>query len=123
MWLPNGEMSGYAKVIKNLQFLVVYNSGHLVPYNQPRHSLDLILRVVKGKRFLDHQIPVVFKTAATIITDSKPKAKTGWSGDSNREETLILILVSFAFGYATSIVLSRLHIHCFGRGDRGYEMI
>lgn len=125
LWLVDGEMSGYTKVVDNLQFLVVYNSGHLVPYNRPRISLDLVRRIVKSKTFMDKKIPVVFKVAQASDEDEDKdtKSKIGFSSDSNLEETLILVFISFAFGYATSVVLSKLHIHCFGKDNGTYERI
>lgn len=38
-----------------LTFLVVLNSGHMVPLDHPRPSLDLITRFLKGKPFSDSE--------------------------------------------------------------------
>lgn len=38
-----------------LTFLVVLNSGHMVPLDHPRSSLDLITRFLKGKPFSDSE--------------------------------------------------------------------
>ena len=58
LWIVDGEVAGYGKGYKNLQFVVVYNSGHLVPYNVPRPALDLITRFLGGKSFVDADLPI-----------------------------------------------------------------
>ena len=58
LWIVDGEVAGYGKGYKNLQFVVVYNSGHLVPYNVPRPALDLIARFLGGKSFVDADLPI-----------------------------------------------------------------
>lgn len=63
LWMVKGEddkeeMAGYAKSYRGLEFVVVYNSGHLVPYNQPRHALDLLTRFLRNERFSDIALPV-----------------------------------------------------------------
>ena len=39
---------GYRWVAKNLQFVVVFNAGHLVPHDQPANSLDMINRFISN---------------------------------------------------------------------------
>ena len=41
-----------------LQFVVVYNSGHLVPYNVPKPALDLVTRFLGGESFVDTDLPI-----------------------------------------------------------------
>jgi len=53
---PN-EPAGYAKSHRNLEFVVLFNSGHLAPYNQPANALDLLRRFIDGKSFYDHDLP------------------------------------------------------------------
>jgi carboxypeptidase C (cathepsin A) len=48
---------GWAKEYGALTFLVVYNSGHMVPYNQPKPSYDLLLRFLRGESFVDFPAP------------------------------------------------------------------
>mmetsp|Transcript_9387 Transcript_9387/g.17010 ORF Transcript_9387/g.17010 Transcript_9387/m.17010 type:complete len:129 (+) Transcript_9387:1746-2132(+) len=57
LWTVEGQPAGYAKAVKGLEFVVVYNSGHLVPMNQPVHALDLIERFVRNQRFSDEELP------------------------------------------------------------------
>ncbi|CAB9499247.1 Pheromone-processing carboxypeptidase KEX1 [Seminavis robusta] len=49
--------AGYAKSLKGLDFVVIYNSGHLVPYNQPENALDLITRFIKNESYYDRPLP------------------------------------------------------------------
>mmetsp|Transcript_23272 Transcript_23272/g.50451 ORF Transcript_23272/g.50451 Transcript_23272/m.50451 type:complete len:578 (-) Transcript_23272:31-1764(-) len=58
LWLVDGEVAGYAKDFRGLQFVVVYNSGHLVPYNVPRQALDLITRFLGSQPFADVDLPI-----------------------------------------------------------------
>jgi hypothetical protein len=59
LWVaPNGQVAGYAKSHKGLGFVVVYNSGHMVPTNQPVAGLDLITRFMSNQSFLDYELPV-----------------------------------------------------------------
>jgi hypothetical protein len=59
IWLPNDKkkLGGYVKRYLNLDFLVVYNSGHLVPFNQDEISLDLVTRFLGNVSFLDKALP------------------------------------------------------------------
>jgi carboxypeptidase C (cathepsin A) len=58
LWVaPNGQVAGYAKSHKGLGFVVVYNSGHMVPTNQPVAGLDLITRFMSNQSFLDYELP------------------------------------------------------------------
>ncbi|CAN0480730.1 unnamed protein product, partial [Hapterophycus canaliculatus] len=38
-----------------LTFLVVLNSGHMVPLDQPRAALDMLRRFVRGQPFSDSE--------------------------------------------------------------------
>lgn len=138
LWLVDGEFKGYAKEVQNLKFLVVANSGHLVPYNVPAASLDLISRIVNHESFSDKTIPVVFQVPKeeTDENGSEGEGRNGRTfragsanknrvkGETSTEETIILVLVAFAFGYATSVILAKCNLHCFQMGPKdGYEEI
>jgi hypothetical protein len=51
------EPAGYAKSLHNLNFVVLYNSGHLAPYNQPANSLDLLRRFIDSRSYYDQNLP------------------------------------------------------------------
>jgi carboxypeptidase C (cathepsin A) len=57
LWMVNDEVAGYAKSHGGLDFVVVYNSGHLVPQNLPIPALDLITRFVMNEEFSDIELP------------------------------------------------------------------
>ena len=58
LWLDDDhEMAGWAKELQRLSFVVVYNSGHLVPYNLPARSLQLLERFLTNSTFMDIEIP------------------------------------------------------------------
>lgn len=45
------EVAGYVRVVDNLVQVVVRNGGHILPYDQPRASYDMITRFVKTQAF------------------------------------------------------------------------
>jgi hypothetical protein len=59
VWLPKvgQHLGGYIKQYRNLEFLVVYNSGHLVPFNQDEIALELVTRFLGNVSFLDKPLP------------------------------------------------------------------
>ena len=59
VWLPQvgTQLGGYIKQYQNLEFLVVYNSGHLVPFNQDEIALELVTRFLGNVSFLDKPLP------------------------------------------------------------------
>jgi carboxypeptidase C (cathepsin A) len=58
LWIDTeNEMAGWAKEQDLLTYLVVYNSGHLVPHNQPARSLELLRRFLSNTTFVDKEIP------------------------------------------------------------------
>jgi hypothetical protein len=53
LWKVNDYPAGWAKEHKNLTFVVVYNSGHMVPYNAPTSAYDLLTRLLTHQSFID----------------------------------------------------------------------
>ncbi|XP_053688751.1 venom serine carboxypeptidase [Sabethes cyaneus] len=51
IWKVDGEIAGYAKEAGNLVEVLVRNAGHMVPKDQPKWALDLIMRLTHGKGF------------------------------------------------------------------------
>jgi len=47
-WIVNGATAGYYKSGGNLTHVVVYNAGHMSPFNQPQNTLDLLNRFIAG---------------------------------------------------------------------------
>ncbi|KAL4118196.1 hypothetical protein PRIC2_010523 [Phytophthora ramorum] len=51
-WMVDGRVAGLAKSAGNMSYVVVLNSGHLVPTDQPEASLDMMRRFVNNEPFL-----------------------------------------------------------------------
>ena len=51
IWKVDGQIAGYAKHAGNLTDVLVRNAGHMVPGDQPKWALDLILRLTMNKGF------------------------------------------------------------------------
>ena len=47
-WLVNGKPAGQLKQYKNLQFLRVYEAGHMVPMDQPVNALNMLQTFLMG---------------------------------------------------------------------------
>lgn len=56
---PSRCRRGWAKEYNNLTFVVVYNSGHMVPYNVPDAAFDLVERFMRGQSFIDLESPMI----------------------------------------------------------------
>lgn len=61
-------VGGYAKELQGLAFVVVYNSGHMVPFNQPLPALDLITRFVLNETFMDYILPSFEVKQPPVVT-------------------------------------------------------
>jgi hypothetical protein len=73
LWMVDKHPAGWAKEYENLSFVVVYNSGHMVPYNQPVPAFDLLTRFLQHESFLDVESPtlrVVEQVVTTEVTTS-----------------------------------------------------
>ncbi|GMH78163.1 hypothetical protein TL16_g07695 [Triparma laevis f. inornata] len=52
VWKVDGSVAGYAKgSTDNFSFVLVANSGHLVPTNQPENALDMLRRFLNNEEF------------------------------------------------------------------------
>ena len=103
------QVGGYTKEYSNLYFVVVYNSGHLVPFNQPLAALDLVTRFVQGKSFADHDLP-----SFEFADQDKYLAKTEKGTDSMNAGgsvdrpawrwlwMVLIVVVSFIAGHLVS---------------------
>lgn len=82
LWVVNDYPAGWAKEFFKLTFVVVYNSGHMVPYNQPEPSYDLLLRLLTGKSFLDKELTQIRVDQVNDTNDEKKMEQA----DSNENE-------------------------------------
>jgi len=51
-WHVGPDLAGYSKTAGSFTQLLVRNAGHMVPYDQPKWSFDLINRFTSGKPFV-----------------------------------------------------------------------
>lgn len=77
LWVSGDAVSGYSKALRGPEFVVVYNSGHMVPLYHPAPALDLITR---------------FLTNATMVDVELPSFDFGFKGDRERAQRLNAIL-------------------------------
>lgn len=101
------QVAGYTKEHKNLYFVVVYNSGHLVPFNVPLAALDLVTRFTVGKSFADYELPSFeFADQEKYLTGHPDRdvvppihhGRRGW----HLLPTLLAVIASFVGGYMFS---------------------
>ncbi|PHT34095.1 Serine carboxypeptidase-like 50 [Capsicum baccatum] len=70
IWTVNGELAGYVQKWGNLSHVVVLNSGHLVPHDQPLNSQAMIEDWVLEKGlFANHHIENLSTSLSNITGD------------------------------------------------------
>jgi hypothetical protein len=93
LWMVNGTQAGWAKEHGNLSFVVVYNSGHMVPYNQPKPAFDLVTRLLTGASFLDIESPLIRAEAALptrkTVVPALSMSVLGSSSSSSLEDSMM----------------------------------
>jgi len=47
-WSVGSNKTGYYKTYSTLTQLVVFQAGHMVPYDQPKNAQDLLYRFISG---------------------------------------------------------------------------
>ena len=117
LWIVDGDVAGYGKGYKNLQFVVVYNSGHLVPYNVPRPALDLITRFLGGKSFVDTDLPIFPGVDGGPSHRGKSKKasvvasiNSGVGGEDDGYHHVLVGVLCFVGGIVCSFILGK-HIN------------
>eukprot|EP00804_Cyclotella_cryptica_P027686 CCRYP_010298-RB/>CCRYP_010298-RB protein AED:0.04 eAED:0.04 QI:231/0.75/0.8/1/0.75/0.8/5/491/633 len=110
-WNIEGSAGGHTKKFNNLEFLVVYNSGHFVPTNQARNALNMIGRFLDGKAFGDVELP---QFALSSNYQGKEPSIISIS-DHERSATIQFSMLSgilgFLLGLLASVVFSRKRSH------------
>jgi Serine carboxypeptidase len=112
IWLPNNEkkLGGYIKHYLNLGFLVVYNSGHLVPFNQDEISLDLVTRFLGNVSFLDKSLPkfqVHRKRQHDVLANKQESDVGGYHSEKNLVGDVISSVVFVVVGFAIGFLVAR----------------
>lgn len=96
-WIVDGQPAGHVKAYNNLQFLVVYNSGHFVPINQAENALNMISRWLDGNTFGDKSLPMFPPLHASSYNRGRP-VKEVLSGRKHHSFSLATGLVGFLLG-------------------------
>ena len=97
LWMVNDEVAGFSKALDGLQFVVVYNAGHLLPNSNPKQALDLITRFVTDHQFLDIPLPS-FHDKAPISSTKEPESNQHRSTPFNEPISHLLFAVALAAG-------------------------
>jgi len=108
LWMVDDKVAGYSKTYDNLDFVIVYNSGHLVPNNLPIPALDLIHRFVNGEAYMDIEIP----------TFKGPSVKKGFVSNKQFFHSVLLLTVA-----VVCFVCGVLTASCWNRRRGGYSAI
>jgi hypothetical protein len=136
LWMSNNYQAGWAKEHKNLTFVVVYNSGHMVPYNQPGPSEDLLKRFLLHSSFVDQEMPRV--RVGRITHPGKMHAKSSVIEEdsflsdvatypymalhgNHHMETLVVAAVSMLVGFVLALWL--VARRGGARGQQGYRQV
>jgi hypothetical protein len=109
LWMVNGTQAGWAKEYGKLSFVVVYNSGHMVPYNQPKPAFDLVTRLLTGASFLDIESPLIRAEATLPPTHSvAPTLSMSVLGSSSSSLSLEDSMMPHAGHSLATVVVSML---------------
>jgi len=123
LWMTEDYESGWAKEYNGLFFVVVYNSGHMVPYNQPVPAFDLLTRFLRGESFIDNELPQLRvkhdKTVAFSMADSViPIASSSINTVNHGIESMAVVaLIAFLAGIVVSLLFVR------GSRNAGYQRV
>ncbi|XP_076468861.1 venom serine carboxypeptidase-like [Babylonia areolata] len=53
IWRVNGELAGWFVTIRNFTRVIIRNSGHMAPYDQPERTLDMMKNFILDQPFRD----------------------------------------------------------------------
>jgi hypothetical protein len=124
LWMTDNYESGWAKEHDSLTFVVVYNSGHMVPYNQPVPAFDLLERFLRHESFIDNELPqlrvkqdksVAFSMADAIVPVGSSSMSAVHRGT---ESVTVVALIAFVAGIVVTLLFIR-----GSRNARGYQRV
>jgi len=107
LWMVNDDVAGFSKTLDGLHFVIVYNSGHLLPNSSPQQALDLITRFTTNQSFLDVPLPrfdLTKERAASLPRGRHPE----WTAPFDEPISHLLFIVvlaaaCFALGYGAAV--------------------
>jgi len=107
LWMVNDDVAGFSKTLDGLHFVIVYNSGHLLPNSNPQQALDLITRFTTNQSFLDVPLPRFDLTKERAASLPRGRHQEWTTPFHEPISHLLFIVVSaaacFALGYAAAI--------------------
>ena len=60
------EVAGYVRAGGNLTYAVIRGAGHIVPFDQPRRSLDMITHFVEGRGYTNQPDPAPSRASLVV---------------------------------------------------------
>jgi hypothetical protein len=123
LWMVDGEVAGYSKQHAGLEFVVVYNSGHLVPLNQPKHALDLVTRFIQGSSFSDVALPVFADAAGVQAGADNSRDTDALEEDQVPPKAPFLVVVgcSFIAGIGSAFAFTAFNAASQRRGPSTHQ--
>lgn len=107
-WIVDDQVAGRTKSFNNLHFVVVYNSGHFVPINQARNSLDMIGRLLDGQPFGDEALPMFPLVQESSREDQEPAKQMPGGGEATHARTISFALFNGLCGFLLGVMGSRM---------------
>lgn len=130
LWQVNNYPAGWSKEHEGLTFAVIYNSGHMVPYNQPGPAYDLVTRFLTKKSFIDMELPKIriqalSRSSVSVSVNSKTESisnvEESTSSDADlsiaggggafsvgkQHETALVAIVSMFVGFVLAMLVMR----------------
>ena len=107
-WNVDGSPAGHTKSFGNLQFLVVYNSGHFVPINQARNSLNMIGRLIDGQSLGDKRLAMFPGGQESKEALVEPAAEAHGPRQTH-SLTLLTGMIGFLLGVLVSHLVAKRH--------------
>eukprot|EP00605_Chrysophyceae_sp_TOSAG23-4_P000457 GSChrysophyteH1.ASY1.ANO1.515.1 assembled CDS len=110
VWVVDKSPAGYIKQFNNLQSLVVMDSGHMVPLDQPKRALDMFDKFIHDKPFSVGTTKL--QVSASPQSDCPPQQRRtsvfseSFSGSEQVTDTSTLSSVAEQFGYGKTALMS-----------------
>jgi Serine carboxypeptidase len=138
LWIPrygdNTTIGGYMKEYRNLHFLTVSKSGHLVPFNRPQIAHELVLRFLGNISFIDATLPKYDIMKKSNFMTKDPTKRIEHTTKSMMQDVNIhvtnhfiswmTILLIGTTGFLMGCFVSRFVLLCPMRiSRRGYQIV